>query len=46
VTASFGIAHTYDHGYDLAALSRAVDSAIDSVKHQGGNNVTTAIVPQ
>lgn len=45
VTASFGIAHTYDHGYDLAALGRAVDSAIDSVKNQGGNNVTTATAP-
>jgi len=46
LTASFGIADTFDHGYDLNALSAAADQAIDLVKHRGGNDiaVTTGTV--
>lgn len=40
LTASFGIADTYDHGYDLAALDGAVAAAIDAVKLAGGNDIS------
>jgi diguanylate cyclase (GGDEF)-like protein len=39
LTASFGIADTFDHGYDLDALSAAAGRAIDIVKRQGGNDI-------
>ena len=39
LTASFGIADTFDHGYDLAALIAATSKAIDVVKHRGGNDI-------
>ncbi|MCU1346642.1 MAG: hypothetical protein JWL70_2908, partial [Acidimicrobiia bacterium] len=39
LTASFGIADTFDHGYDLAALIAATSQAIDVVKHSGGNDI-------
>ena len=44
LTASFGIADTFDHGYDLAALTNAVGRAIGTVKQTGGNDV--AVVSQ
>ncbi|ANP71424.1 GGDEF domain-containing protein [Cryobacterium arcticum] len=43
LTASFGIADTFDHGYDLDKLSEAVNRAIDIVKHGGGNDIAVAV---
>lgn len=42
LTASFGIADTFDHGYDLTELTTAVSSAIAQVKAQGGNDIAVA----
>ena len=42
LTASFGIADTFDHGYDLTGLTTAVSSAIAQVKAQGGNDIAVA----
>ena len=42
LTASFGIADTFDHGFDLTALSEAAGRAIDVVKHRGGNDIEVA----
>jgi diguanylate cyclase (GGDEF)-like protein len=42
LTASFGIADTFDHGYDLGALTGAVSRAIDVVKAQGGNDIAVS----
>jgi diguanylate cyclase (GGDEF)-like protein len=39
LTASFGIADTFDHGYELAALTDAVVHALGLVKAQGGNDI-------
>ncbi|MCU1445732.1 diguanylate cyclase [Cryobacterium sp.] len=39
LTASFGIADTFDHGYDLTDLTAAVTRAIGVVKAQGGNDI-------
>ena len=46
LTASFGIADTYDHGLDYDALVDAAGRAIDSVKQRGGNDiaVTTQVL--
>ena len=44
LTASFGIADTFDHGYDLAALTTAAGRAIGIVKQTGGNDI--AVVTQ
>jgi diguanylate cyclase (GGDEF)-like protein len=46
LTASFGIADTYDHGLDYDALVDAAARAIDSVKQRGGNDiaVTTQVL--
>ncbi|QYF73712.1 GGDEF domain-containing protein [Cryobacterium sp. PAMC25264] len=43
LTASFGIADTFDHGYDLGELSEAVNRAIDIVKRGGGNDIAVAV---
>jgi diguanylate cyclase (GGDEF)-like protein len=48
LTASFGIADTYDHGYDLGELTEATNLAISIVKQRGGNDiavVTEAATP-
>jgi diguanylate cyclase (GGDEF)-like protein len=48
LTASFGIADTFDHGYELAGLTDAVVHALGLVKAQGGNDiavVTEAATP-
>lgn len=42
LTASFGVAATIDHGYDLSALSTAVAHAIEAVKADGGNDIGVA----
>ncbi|WEO77955.1 GGDEF domain-containing protein [Cryobacterium sp. SO2] len=39
LTASFGIADTFDHGYDLAELTEATTLAIGIVKQRGGNDI-------
>ena len=39
MTASFGIADSYDHGHDLTALTKAVNAAIGIVKEAGGNGI-------
>jgi diguanylate cyclase (GGDEF)-like protein len=39
LTASFGIADTFDHGYELSGLTGAVSRAIDVVKARGGNDI-------
>ena len=43
LTASFGIADTFDHGFTLTALSAAVNTAIDTVKTAGGNNIAVEL---
>ncbi|TFD61520.1 diguanylate cyclase [Cryobacterium suzukii] len=43
LTASFGIADTFDHGHDLTALSVAVSTAIDTVKGRGGNDIAVQL---
>ncbi|MDJ0338422.1 diguanylate cyclase [Cryobacterium sp. PH31-O1] len=43
LTASFGIADTFDHGYTLTALSVAVNTAIDTVKVSGGNDIAVEL---
>jgi diguanylate cyclase (GGDEF)-like protein len=43
LTASFGIADTFDHGYDLPSLSIAVSAAIDAVKVDGGNDIAVEL---
>ena len=43
LTASFGIADTFDHGYDLNALSNAVTVALNSVKKNGGNDIAVEL---
>lgn len=48
LTASFGIADTFDHGYSLTGLTDAVSHAIVLVKEQGGNDiavVTETVTP-
>jgi diguanylate cyclase (GGDEF)-like protein len=48
LTASFGIADTFDHGYELTGLTAAVGHAIGLVKAQGGNDiavVTETVTP-
>jgi len=45
LTASFGIADTFDHGYDLAELSTAAGHAIDIVKRRGGNDIAVTTEP-
>jgi diguanylate cyclase (GGDEF)-like protein len=42
LTASFGIADTFDHGYELSALTGAVGRAIDVVKERGGNDIAVS----
>jgi diguanylate cyclase (GGDEF)-like protein len=42
LTASFGIADTFDHGYALDGLTAAVGHAIGVVKAQGGNDIAVA----
>lgn len=44
LTVSFGIADTFDHGHGLAALSGAVNAAIDTVKVRGGNDIAVQLV--
>ncbi|TFD45776.1 diguanylate cyclase [Cryobacterium frigoriphilum] len=44
LTASFALADTYDHGYDLAALNAAVCDGIATVKFGGGNLIATAAI--
>ena len=39
MTASFGIADSYDHGHDQTALTKAVNAAIGIVKEAGGNGI-------
>jgi diguanylate cyclase (GGDEF)-like protein len=39
LTASFGIADTFDHGYELGALTDGVAHAIGLVKARGGNDI-------
>ncbi|MDJ0376927.1 diguanylate cyclase [Cryobacterium sp. PH31-L1] len=43
LTASFGIADTFDHGFTLPALSIAVNTAIDTVKTAGGNDIAVEL---
>ena len=43
LTASFGIADTFDHGYALTALSIAVNTAIETVKERGGNDIAVEL---
>ena len=43
LTASFGIADTFDHGHALFALSTAVNTAIDTVKMNGGNDIAVQL---
>lgn len=45
LTASFALADTYDHGYDLLALNKAASDAISTVKLSGGNLIATADAP-
>jgi len=45
LTASFGIADSYDHGHSLAALSTAVNAAVTAVKSTGGNDIAVKSVP-
>jgi diguanylate cyclase (GGDEF)-like protein len=42
MTASFGVADTWDHGHSVAALEAAASRAIDSVKAAGGNEIQVA----
>jgi len=42
LTASFGIADTFDHGFALADLTAAVGHAIGVVKARGGNDIAVA----
>jgi diguanylate cyclase (GGDEF)-like protein len=39
LTASLGVADTFDHGYTLEALSAAVSRSIDRAKAVGGNHI-------
>jgi diguanylate cyclase (GGDEF)-like protein len=39
LTASFGVADTFDHGYSLPALTAAVSQSIDRAKAAGGNHI-------
>ncbi|TFB77234.1 diguanylate cyclase [Cryobacterium glaciale] len=43
LTASFGIADTFDHGYSLTALGDAVNTAITTVKARGGNDIAVEL---
>ncbi|MFC5929210.1 diguanylate cyclase [Cryobacterium melibiosiphilum] len=45
LTASFALADTYDHGYDLIALNEAVCDGISTVKLSGGNLIAAADAP-
>ena len=40
LTASFAIADTFDHGYELGVLTSAVTEAIRTLKRGGGNDIT------
>jgi diguanylate cyclase len=42
LTASFGIADTFNHGYDLLALGAAAAQSVDAVKAVGGNDICVA----
>ncbi|MGO4692128.1 GGDEF domain-containing protein [Glaciibacter sp. 2TAF33] len=42
LTASFGVADTTGHGYDLPALTAAVARSVEAVKAAGGNDVHVA----
>ncbi len=44
LTASFGIADTFDHGYALTALSVAVNTAVEAVRAGGGNDIAVELV--
>jgi diguanylate cyclase (GGDEF)-like protein len=44
LTASFGLADTFGHGYDLDALMDAANGAVDEVKRTGGNNIAVAAI--
>jgi diguanylate cyclase (GGDEF)-like protein len=39
LTASFGVADSFDHGYSLPALTAAVSQSIDRAKAAGGNHI-------
>jgi diguanylate cyclase (GGDEF)-like protein len=43
LTASFGLAGTAGHGYDLSTLTAAVARAVGAVKVDGGNDIRIAI---
>lgn len=43
LTASFGIADTTHHGYDLTTLGSAVNDAITEVQRGGGNDITVRL---
>ncbi|TFC24415.1 diguanylate cyclase [Cryobacterium sp. TMT1-3] len=45
LTASFGIADTFDHGYSLTALGDAVNTAIGTVTVRGGNDIAVQLAP-
>jgi diguanylate cyclase (GGDEF)-like protein len=45
LTACFGIADTFDHGYALTALTGAVTTAVDGVKDRGGNGIAVELAP-
>ena len=42
LTASFGIADSFDHGYSLENLTERVYESIDTVKASGGNHIEVA----
>ena len=43
LTASFGIADTFEHGHSLTALGAAVTTAIATVKGNGGNDIAVEL---
>ncbi|KGJ79676.1 hypothetical protein GY21_04420 [Cryobacterium roopkundense] len=45
LTASFGIADSFDHGHDFEALCAAADAALGTVQKSGGNDALVAPAP-
>jgi diguanylate cyclase (GGDEF)-like protein len=45
LTASLGIADSFDHGYSLAILSDVVSQSVDLAKSQGGNRIEVGAAP-
>ena len=45
LTASFGIADTFDHGHDFQTLCAAADAALRVVQEAGGNDAAVAPAP-